>query len=98
MHGWARVISTPEPGLAILDGGKRDFPYDEGMPVTEHGRVEKLNDQHAYLRAEGLRVGEVLKLGLSHPCTAFDKWRLIPVLDDAGSDDPVVVDLVQAYF
>jgi len=98
MHGWARVVSTPEPGLALLDGGKRDFPYDEGMPVSAHGDVLKLNDQHAYLAASDVRVGEVVRLGLSHPCTAFDKWRLIPVVNDADADDPVVVDLVRTYF
>ena len=106
MHGWARVISTPEPGLAILDGGKRDFPYDEGMPVSSFGPVEKLNDQHAYLRlaaspvaaAPAPGVGEVLRLGLSHPCTAFDKWRIIPMVDDASATDPLVVDLVRTYF
>ncbi|CAN5219499.1 amino acid deaminase [soil metagenome] len=100
MHGWARVVSTPEPGLAILDGGKRDFSYDEGMPGTAYGQVEKLNDQHAYLRteAEAPALGEVLRLGLSHPCTAFDKWRLIPVVDDAEVDDPLVVDLVRTWF
>jgi D-serine deaminase-like pyridoxal phosphate-dependent protein len=32
MHGWARVVSQPEPGLAILDAGKRDLPVDEGLP------------------------------------------------------------------
>jgi len=98
MHGWARVVSAPEPGFALLDGGKRDFPYDEGLPVTPLGTVEKLNDQHAYLRSDRLEVGQVVRLGLSHPCTAFDKWRLIPVVDDADADDPLVVDLVKTYF
>jgi D-serine deaminase-like pyridoxal phosphate-dependent protein len=35
---------------------------------------------------------------LSHPCTAFDKWRAIPVVDDADGDDPLVVDVVRTYF
>lgn len=30
MHGWARTVSRPEPELALLDAGKRDFPFDEG--------------------------------------------------------------------
>ncbi len=98
MHGWSRVVSTPEQGLAILDGGKRDFPYDEGMPVTEFGVVEKLNDQHAYVTTDALEVGQLVRLGLSHPCTAFDKWRLIPVVDDADAATPMVVDLVSTYF
>jgi D-serine deaminase-like pyridoxal phosphate-dependent protein len=105
MHGWARVLSVPESGLAILDAGKRDLPYDLDLPVVlgVHGvsrRIVKLNDQHAFLEFEGERprVGEVVRLGLSHPCTAFDKWRVIPVVDDAGADDPLVVDLVRTYF
>jgi D-serine deaminase-like pyridoxal phosphate-dependent protein len=104
MHGWSRVLSMPEPGLAILDSGKRDFPYDLHLPVTEYGRVTKLDDQHAYLSTEGaanghtLAVGDVVRLGLSHPCTAMDKWRLIPVVANANEADPLVVDLVSTYF
>ena len=116
MHGWVRVVSRPEPGLAILDGGKRDFPFDDGLPtvqlvvgfapeesavVVAGSEIVAINDQHAYLRiSDGadLPVGSVLRLGLSHPCTAFDKWRLIPVIDDATSDRPTVVDLVRTWF
>jgi D-serine deaminase-like pyridoxal phosphate-dependent protein len=39
-----------------------------------------------------------VRLGLSHPCTAFDKWRLIPVIDDASVALPRVVDAVETYF
>ncbi|OZC73868.1 amino acid deaminase [Rhodococcus sp. 06-418-5] len=113
MHGWARTVSRPEPGLALLDAGKRDFPFDEGLPVPQLVRgtetldsgaaVTALNDQHAFLRlpaedAAALPVGSVVRLGLSHPCTAFDKWRLVPVVDDADGDDPRVVDLVHTFF
>ncbi|WP_280721894.1 alanine racemase [Kitasatospora sp. MAA4] len=111
MHGWARVLSRPEDQLALLDGGKRDFPYDLGLPepqlvrgadgpVALTGTVTALNDQHAFLRGAGdlAAVGAVVRLGLSHPCTAFDKWTLIPVLDDADGADPRVVDLVRTFF
>ena len=103
MHGWARVLSVPEPALAILDGGKRDFPYDLDLPMPQRGaaagdRILKLNDQHAFLESSTAAVGDVVRLGLSHPCTAFDKWRVIPVVDDADADDPLVVDLVRTYF
>ena len=114
MRGLARVVSHPEPGLALLDGGKRDFPYDEGLPIprlcaAELGEpwrplsgagVSALNDQHSFLRlddvAAALPVGSVVALGLSHPCTTFDKWRVLPVVESAASD--VVVDLVRTYF
>jgi D-serine deaminase-like pyridoxal phosphate-dependent protein len=113
MHGVARVLSHPEPGLALLDGGKRDFPYDEGLPIPRRAapdlagpwtpldgvEVVAMNDQHTYVRTtdpDALRVGWVVSLGLSHPCTAFDKWRVLPVVESARSD--VVVDLVRTWF
>jgi D-serine deaminase-like pyridoxal phosphate-dependent protein len=112
MHGWARVLSRPDAGLVLLDGGKRDFPYDEGLPTPQRlvggldgffrgYTVSAVTDQHAYMRIDpraAFEVGDVVRLGLSHPCTAFDKWTLIPVLDDASSPDPVVVDLVRTFF
>ncbi|MFI6778975.1 amino acid deaminase [Nocardia sp. NPDC050412] len=114
MHGWARTVSRPEAELALLDAGKRDLPFDEGLPVPQFvagpegslnpaAHVSALNDQHTFLRlpdgvAGDLPVGSVVRLGLSHPCTAFDKWRLIPVVDDADAERPRVVDLLHTFF
>ena len=58
--------------------------------------MSRANDQHGYLPTAGLdlRVGDVLKFGISHPCTAFDKWRFIPVVDD----DYTVIDGVLTIF
>ncbi len=115
---WAQVLSTPEPGLALLDAGKRDVPYDEGLPVplrrhrpgveavdVRGWTLTRTNDQHAYLDHDphhdagagdptDLAVGDVVELGVSHPCTAFDKWRAVPVLDA----DLRVVDVVSTWF
>jgi D-serine dehydratase len=47
--------------------------------------VTGLNDQHAYVRLphdSPLRVGDLLSFGISHPCTTFDKWQLLYVVDD----------------
>jgi D-serine deaminase-like pyridoxal phosphate-dependent protein len=113
MRGYARVVSHPEPRLALLDGGKRDFPYDEGLPVPfgvaaalggeetplAGAFVTALNDQHAFLRSDAplpVSIGDVVSLGLSHPCTAFDKRRWLPVVEHAGSTR--VVDLVRTFF
>lgn len=109
--GLARVLSRPEPGLALLGGGKRDFPYDDGLPVGVAWRgspggaerplpdlaVRAMNDQHTFLATTGAEpsVGAVVRLGLSHPCTAFDKWRLIPVVDPGSG---LVVDVVETHF
>ncbi len=60
--------------------------------------MTELNDQHAYLRlgrrdrGRGGRSG--CEFGISHPCTVFDKWQLIPVLDADGR----VVDLIRTFF
>ena len=64
---WARVLSCPEPGLAIAGFGKRDAPYDLGLPVVRSVagvEVEALNDQHAFLRdpSGALRVGDQMPL------------------------------------
>jgi D-serine deaminase-like pyridoxal phosphate-dependent protein len=93
---WAQVLSTPEPGLAIVGMGKRDVPHDLGLPVPldRDGEVTALNDHHAYVHATGLRPGDVVRFGISHPCTAFDRWRAIPVVDD----DHRVVDHLHTYF
>ena len=52
-------------------------------------RIEKMNDQHAYLRlpadaaiSTDLAVGDLIGCGISHPCTTFDKWPLLLAVDD----------------
>lgn len=80
---WAHVLSTPEPGLAVVGMGKRDAPYDEGLPIPKRdgATVVKMYDQHTVVRADGLTPGDLLAFGISHPCTAFDKWRELPLVD-----------------
>jgi D-serine deaminase-like pyridoxal phosphate-dependent protein len=96
----ARVIAIPEPGLAILDGGRRDLPFDQDLPTAlglERARCSRISDQHLFLTGdlEHLAVGSVVELGLSHPCTSFDKWRLIPVVDEETGQ---IVDAVRTFF
>ncbi|HEY3840244.1 MAG TPA: hypothetical protein VGL72_26910, partial [Bryobacteraceae bacterium] len=85
---WACVQSLPDPGIAILTFGKRNCAYDVTLPVPidlAGGTITAINDQHAYLSYPAnvqLRVGSPLRLGISHPCTAFDKWQEIPLVDD----------------
>jgi D-serine deaminase-like pyridoxal phosphate-dependent protein len=99
---WAQVTSRPEHDLALLTMGRRDVSFDQDMPVSLElpgSRVTKLNDQHAYLKIgpdqqAAVEVGSWLRFGISHPCTTFDKWQMIPVLDD----DDRVVDLIRTFF
>ncbi|OYN91621.1 alanine racemase [Parenemella sanctibonifatiensis] len=113
---WATVISQPEPGLVLLDAGRRDLPDDSGMPMSRGvvqvgadgswgelkpyaGEVTELNDHHCFVRCEpGTEpaVGDVVSLGISHPCTALDRWRGLVVIPSA---EDLVVDRVElTYF
>jgi D-serine dehydratase len=107
---WSRVLSRPEPELAVLGFGKRDVSFDWAFPHPFAVRrppapsdpavaieIFRLNDHHAYLRVDpdsGLAPGDLVGCTLSHPCTVFDKWRLIPVVNE----DHQIVDVVQTYF
>jgi D-serine dehydratase len=96
---WAAVLSRPEPGLAILNFGKRDAGYDQALPAPftartrsgplrlapESHHILSLNDQHARLRlpaSSPLAVGDLVGCHIAHPCTSFDKWRLLPLVTD----------------
>jgi len=104
---WAQVLSRPEPGLALLGAGRRDVGFDKGFPIpvrvlgsaasTAGWQVTELNDQHAYLRLDedaALGPGDLVGLGISHPCTTLDKWRVLVVLND----DDLVIDIVHCFF
>lgn len=70
-----------------------------GETVAVDGRfaVTALNDQHAYAQVGAdlaLDVGDLVACGISHPCSAFDRWRVIPVLDERER----VVDAVATFF
>jgi D-serine dehydratase len=59
--------------------------------------IKALNDQHAFLRYAGdagVKIGDMVGCAISHPCTTFDKWRFLPVVDD----DYNVVDGVTTFF
>lgn len=107
---WAQVTSTPEEGRAIAGMGRREANFDQGFPVprvlrgrdgsvvpAEGVEVTDLNDHHAYLDVPeglGVRPGDLVSFGVSHPCTAFDRWQVIPVVDDGYR----VVDAIATYF
>ncbi|GAA3495648.1 amino acid deaminase [Streptomyces prasinosporus] len=106
---WTQVVSRPSPDQAFVNAGKRDAAHDLDLPSVQVVRrdgaerpatgisVTALSDQHAWLRTTGeadLEVGDWVGLGLSHPCTSFDKWVLIPVAEADGT----VVDYIRTFF
>ena len=55
------------------------------MPVPNGIEVEALYDQHAVLRHGcdwEVQVGDMVGFGISHPCTTFDKWKMLLVVDE----------------
>ncbi|AIV73757.1 putative serine dehydratase domain protein (plasmid) [Burkholderia pseudomallei] len=76
----------------------RPEAHDEPAPAPKSWRIRKLNDQHAYLEfaEEGIApaIGDLIGCGISHPCTTFDKWQWMPVVDDRYN----VVDAIRTFF
>jgi D-serine deaminase-like pyridoxal phosphate-dependent protein len=74
--------------LASPDGTLEPLP---GVTVTA------LNDQHAYLSTGpgvSLAVGDRIACGIVHPCTAFDKWRHLALVDERYR----VLETIDTYF
>jgi D-serine deaminase-like pyridoxal phosphate-dependent protein len=100
IEAWGSVLSRPEPEVAVIGLGKRDVPSDIEPPIAlrmlgndrsvDGMLVERLMDQHAICRVPAalrLAPGEVVAFGISHPCAAFDRRRVLFELDN---DDRVV--------
>lgn len=77
------------------------FRPDSGMtepatiPVAHE--VQELNDQHCHMaipESSPLQVGDMVGFGIGHPCTTFDKWSLLMMVDD----DYRVIDAVRTFF
>lgn len=66
-------------------------------PVPGAVTVTRLDDQHCYLALAPetvLTPGDVVVFGISHPCTVFDKWRAVQVIDD----DDTVLETIATWF
>jgi len=86
--GFGRREAPTDDRLPVVLG---TVPGPDGPAADVSGWVVTgVNDHHAFLRVPTGTVvapGTVLRLGISHPCGAFDRWRRIPLLDP---DDRVV--------
>lgn len=71
--------------LPVVEQWFRPKTMKQPQTAAEGMEIFALNDQHAYLRLPDgtqLQVGDMVSLGISHPCTTFDKWRLLWMVDD----------------
>ncbi len=111
---WASVLSLQDEGVAVLNIGMRDMPFDLGYPIplrqVRDGRevadleiddgafaITAANDQHAYMRfpaGADIAIGDTIVAGISHPCTAFDKWDVVLRIDEAFN----VIGAIKTFF
>ena len=88
-----------DQNLPAIRGVRR---RDGGAPRSFAGTISQLADQHAFATFDpeqfgpgsGPAVGELVELGISHPCTTLDRWGLVPVVDDEHR----VRELIRMYF
>jgi D-serine dehydratase len=68
----------------------------KSQPLEGHV-VIGLNDQHAMVRQSAdspLKVGDLIGFGISHPCTTFDRWPLLYLIDEGGA----VLEGIRTFF
>jgi len=81
----------PVPVLHCRPGGAQPVATPESWKLT------RIMDQHSFLHfaaGDDVRLGDMIAFDISHPCTTFDKWRYLPVLDSGYR----VIDVVQTFF
>lgn len=85
-------IDLPRPILWARPG-----VHDAPQSAPRSWSIVSLYDQHARLAlppSSDLAVGDLVGCGISHPCTAFDKWQLFYGVDDAYR----IVDAIRTFF
>ncbi|GAA2241546.1 amino acid deaminase [Streptomyces amakusaensis] len=83
-------LDLPE-AQAVRDARTGEIRPADGITVSG------LSDQHGWVQTTpeaDLEVGDWLGMGLSHPCTSFDKWQLIPLVEADGT----VSDYIRTFF
>lgn len=79
--------------LSYVDGSRSGAI----LPLEGAHETTMLYDQHACVRCpqdSPLRPGMMVQLGISHPCTTFDKWDVLTLVDR----DQNVIGAVKTFF
>ena len=74
-----------DAGLPIPQVWYRPETDAAPRPLSDGHVLAEMNDQHAHMVLppdSPLRFGDMVGLGISHPCTTFDKWRIIHLVDE----------------
>jgi D-serine dehydratase len=84
--GWPQPVAWFRPGAMSAPA-----QIPPGCAITE------LNDQHAHMalpREAPLAVGDMVAFGISHPCTTFERWQVLMLVDERMD----VVGAVRTFF
>ncbi len=83
--------------LPVAELWYRPGVHDQPQSVCDDCRTVEMHTQHLHMDApidHPFRIGDMISLGISQPCTTFDKWQVIPVVDD----DYNVVSAIRTFF
>jgi D-serine dehydratase len=83
-------LGLPVP-LTWSRDGRAPVPVPMGCAVTG------LNDQHCHLAIPDdapFRVGDMVGFGIGHPCTTFDRWQVLMLVNE----DYDVVGAIRTFF
>jgi D-serine dehydratase len=75
----------------------RPLAHQAPQDLPEGHESVEINDQHLFLDVPAyspLAVGDMVSFGISHPCLTFDKWQVVPIVDDAYN----VVSMIRTFF
>jgi D-serine dehydratase len=84
-------------GLPLPCQWYRPGLHDRPQRLGDGFGVGGLYDQHTCLATPAdspLGVGDLVSFGISHPCTTFDKWQLLYVVDDHYD----VIEAIRTFF
>ena len=86
-------VKAVKPDEVVVDS---QAPYSAYLELGT-AEIFSTNDQHSFVKLSDnheWKVGDMICSGISHPCTAFDKWKFIPVVNDNYD----VVDGILTFF
>jgi D-serine dehydratase len=87
----------PVPALRFRPGAAARPGDAAPTAAPAHWEMTKLMDQHGFLTIEpgdDVRVGDMIGFDICHPCLTFDKWRVLPIVDNEYN----VVDVAETFF
>lgn len=70
----------PQP-IAWFRPGEMRVP----APIPAGCSICELNDQHAHMSIPGestFEVGDMVAVGVGHPCTTFERWQIVMLVDE----------------